>query len=168
MANYTPETPGSEVEFDKPNISDCWSPQPVSGGTGGGSGSEIPPIAEADAGKYLSAGADQTAKWDNTVVFIDSEAAGIKWPDMAGTVVSAEIIAAIQDAFDNHKPLMVLADVAGIGSGVLTMTASALADSRMTFTGILYLLTTYGAVMRVDASTNTVYTSFEEVGVEGN
>lgn len=40
MANYTPETPGSEVEFDKPNIPDCWSPQPVSGGTGGGSGTQ--------------------------------------------------------------------------------------------------------------------------------
>jgi len=26
---YKPETPGSEVEFIKPNIPDCWSPQPV-------------------------------------------------------------------------------------------------------------------------------------------
>ena len=29
MPNYTPETPGSEIEFDKPNIPVCWSPQPV-------------------------------------------------------------------------------------------------------------------------------------------
>nr|DAV41929.1 MAG TPA: hypothetical protein [Caudoviricetes sp.] len=36
MPNYTPETPGSEVEFDKPNIPDCWSPQPVVQETAGG------------------------------------------------------------------------------------------------------------------------------------
>lgn len=29
MANYTPETPGSEVEFDKPNIPNCWGVQPI-------------------------------------------------------------------------------------------------------------------------------------------
>lgn len=27
--NYTPETPGAEVEFTKPKIPDCWEPQPV-------------------------------------------------------------------------------------------------------------------------------------------
>lgn len=26
---YTPETPGASVEFIKPNIPDCWTPQPV-------------------------------------------------------------------------------------------------------------------------------------------
>lgn len=36
MPNYTPETPGSEVEFDKPNILDCWSSQPVVQETAGG------------------------------------------------------------------------------------------------------------------------------------
>lgn len=25
----TPATPGSEIEFIKPNIPDCWGPQPV-------------------------------------------------------------------------------------------------------------------------------------------
>ena len=40
MAVYEPETPGSEVEFDQPNIPACWSTQPVSGGTGGGSGTQ--------------------------------------------------------------------------------------------------------------------------------
>ncbi len=24
-----PETPGAEIELTKPNIPDCWSPQPV-------------------------------------------------------------------------------------------------------------------------------------------
>lgn len=28
-ATYTPETPGASVVFIKPNIPDCWSPQPV-------------------------------------------------------------------------------------------------------------------------------------------
>lgn len=165
MANYTPETPGSEVEFDKPNIPDCWSPQPVSGG---GSGSKIPPIAEDDTGKYLSAGADQTAKWDTPVVFIDSEAAGIKWPDLEWTVVSAETIAALQDAFDNHKPLIMSADVAGVAAGTLMMTATGNAGVVLMFTGILYLSTVYAAVMQVNVSTNTVYTSLEEVSVKGN
>lgn len=41
MANYTPETPGSEVEFDKPNIPNCWGVQPVSGGTGGGGTQDV-------------------------------------------------------------------------------------------------------------------------------
>lgn len=141
---------------------------PGAPGPEGPPGKGVPEITEADAGKYLQAGADGNGKWDSPVVFIDSEAAGIKWPDLEGTVVSAETIAAIQDAFDNHKPLMMSADVAGIGSGVLTMTASALADSLMTFTGILYLLTTYGAVMRVDVSTNTVFTNLGEVSVKGD
>lgn len=110
---------------------------------GGGSGSKIPPIAEDDTGKYLSAGADQTAKWDSPVVFIDSEAAGIKWPDLEGTVVSAETIAAIQDAFDNHKPLIMSADVQGVASGTMMMTATGDYDREnirgMMFTGALYL-----------------------------
>lgn len=25
----TPATPGSDIEFTKPNIPDCWDPQPV-------------------------------------------------------------------------------------------------------------------------------------------
>lgn len=28
-APYTPETPGASVEFIKPNVPDCWTPQPV-------------------------------------------------------------------------------------------------------------------------------------------
>ena len=26
---YKPETPGSGIEFTKPNIPDCWEPQPI-------------------------------------------------------------------------------------------------------------------------------------------
>ena len=40
MANYTPETPGKDVVFDKPNIPDCWEVQPISGETGGGGGTQ--------------------------------------------------------------------------------------------------------------------------------
>lgn len=29
MPTYTPETPGKDIVFDKPNIPECWSPQPT-------------------------------------------------------------------------------------------------------------------------------------------
>lgn len=43
----TPETPGSEVDFAKPNIPDCWTPE-----SGGGSG--LPPVTSDDNGKVLT------------------------------------------------------------------------------------------------------------------
>lgn len=139
-------------------------------GVQGPPGEGIPAITADDAGKYLSAGTDQTAKWDSPVVYIDSEAAGITWSmnKQSISVVSAEVIAAFQDAFDNHKPLVMSANIAGVSNGTLTMTASGTSNQVMTFTGILYLLTTYGAIMQVDVSTNTVFTNLGEVSVKGD
>ena len=111
----------------------------------GPAGEGIPAITAADAGKYLSAGADQTAKWDSPVVFIDSEAAGIKWPvtSSEAAVVTADVMAQFQDAFDNHKPLIMAADVQGVASGTMMMTATGNYDREnirgMMFTGALYL-----------------------------
>lgn len=34
-SSYTPETPGSEITFTKPNIPDCWTPSPVTVATEG-------------------------------------------------------------------------------------------------------------------------------------
>ena len=145
---------------------------PGAPGPEGPPGKGVPEITEADAGKYLQAGADGNGKWDSPVVFIDSEAAGIKWPDQGGTVVSAETIAAIQDAFDNHKPLMMSANVPGVGGGTVMSTATGVYKdgdaSYMMFTGILYLSTVYAETMLVDVSTNTVFTTFKEVSVKGD
>lgn len=134
----------------------------------GPAGEGIPAITASDAGKYLSAGADQTAKWDSPVVFIDSEAAGITWPDLSGSAVSAETIAALQDAFDNHKPLMMSAYVTGIGSGVLMMTAAGGARVRPMFTGILYFSAVYAAMMQVDVNQSTVTTLLGELNIKGD
>lgn len=142
-------------------------------GVQGPPGEGIPAITAADAGKYLSAGADQTAKWDSPVVFIDSEAAGIKWPDLEGTVVSAETIAALQDAFDNHKPLMMSAAFGGI-SGTLTMTASESTGSSSIFTGIIsfpeevFKFDLYGAMLQLNADSSKVSTIIIPINVKGD
>ena len=118
---------------------------PGAPGPEGPPGKGVPEITEADAGKYLQAGADGNGKWDSPVVFIDSEAAGIKWlvtsPETA--VVTADVMAQFQDAFDNHKPLIMSADVQGVASGTMMMTATGDYDREnirgMMFTGALYL-----------------------------
>lgn len=141
---------------------------PGAPGPEGPPGKGVPEITEADAGKYLQAGADGNGKWDSPVVFIDSEAAGIKWPDLGGTVVSAETIAALQDAFDNHKPLMMSANVTGVAAGTLMMTAAGNAGVVLMFTGILYFSTVYAAVMQVNVNQSTVTTLLGELNIKGD
>lgn len=170
--------PGEDGGYYTPSVDDegnlSWTGSqadmpPVAGqNIRGPAGEGIPAITAADAGKYLSAGTDQTAKWDSPVVFIDSEAAGITWPDLSGSAVSAETIAALQDAFDNHKPLMMSAYVTGVGSGVLMMTAAGDAGVGPMFTGILYFSTVYTAVMQVDVNQSTVKTLLGELNIKGD
>ena len=170
--------PGKDGGYYTPSVDDegnlSWTGSqedmpPVAGkNIRGPAGEGIPAITASDAGKYLSAGADQTAKWDSPVVFIDSEAAGIKWPDLSGSTVSAETIAALQDAFDNHKPLMMSANVPGTGNGVLMMTASGDAGVGPMFTGILYFSAVYAAMMQVNVNQSTVTTLLGEINVKGD
>lgn len=147
--------PGKDGGYYTPSVDDegnlSWTGSqedmpPVAGqNIRGPAGEGIPAITASDAGKYLSAGTDQTAKWDSPVVFIDSEAAGITWPvtSSEAAVVTADVMAQFQDAFDNHKPLIMAADVQGVASGTMMMTATGNYDREnirgMMFTGALYL-----------------------------
>lgn len=147
--------PGKDGGYYTPSVDDegnlSWTGSqadmpPVAGkNIRGPAGEGIPAITAADAGKYLSAGAGQTAKWDSPVVFIDSEAAGITWPvtSSGAAVVTADVMAQFQDAFDNHKPLIMAADVQGVANGTMMMTATGNYDREnirgMMFTGALYL-----------------------------
>lgn len=126
----------------------------------GPAGKGVPEIRAGDAGKYLQAGADGNGKWDSPVVFIDSEAAGITWSmgSQSISVVSEEVIAAFQDAFENHKPLVMSANIAGVASGTLTMTASGTSNQAMMFTGALYLEMFFGAALMADPRTRIVAT----------
>ena len=137
---------------------------------GGGSGSGIPPIAEDDTGKFLQAGADG-AQWDSPVVYIDSAAAGISWPDIDGSTVSGATVSALQDAFDNHKPLIMSVAFGGI-SGTLTMTASGGTGSSPIFTGIMYfpedVFDLYGAVLQLNADSSKVTTIIGSLNVKGD
>lgn len=137
---------------------------------GGGSGSGIPPIAEDDTGKFLQAGADG-AQWDSPVVYIDSAAAGISWPDIDGSTVSGATVSALQDAFDNHKPLIMSVAFGGI-SGTLTMTASGGTSSSPIFTGIIYspedVFDLYGAVLQLNADSSKVTTIIGSLNVKGD
>lgn len=47
--NYTPETPGSDITFTKPNIPDCWTPE--GGGGGGGTDSMLIVNLNPETGK---------------------------------------------------------------------------------------------------------------------
>lgn len=163
-------TPGKDGGYYTPSVDDegnlSWTGSqedmpPVAGqNIRGPAGEGIPAITASDAGKYLSAGADQTAKWDSPVVFINSEAAGITWSmgSQSISVVSEEVIAAFQDAFENHKPLVMSANIAGVASGTLTMTASGTSNQAVMFTGALYLKMFFGAVLMANPRTRIVAT----------
>lgn len=133
-------------------------------------GEGVPETAAGDAGKFLQAGADG-GQWDSPVVYIDSAAAGIRWPDIDGSAVSGATVSALQDAFDNHKPLIMSAAFGGI-SGTLTMTASGGTGSSPIFTGILYfpgdVCDLYGAVLQLNADSSKVTTIIGSINVKGD
>lgn len=133
-------------------------------------GEGVPETAAGDAGKFLQAGADG-GQWDSPVVYIDSAAAGISWPDIDGSTVSGATVSALQDAFDNHKPLMMSAAFGGI-SGTLTMTASGGTGSSPIFTGIIYfpedVFDLYGAVLQLNADSSKVTTIIGSLNVKGD
>ena len=120
-------------------------------------------------GKFLKSTGDGQA-WDSTVVYIDSAAAGISWPD-DGSTVSGATVSALQDAFNNHKPLIMSAAFGGI-SGTLTMTASGGTGSSPIFTGIIYfpgdVFDLYGAMLQLNADSSKVTTIIGSINVKGD
>lgn len=138
---------------------------------GGSSGSEIPPIAEDDTGKFLQAGADggQWADAPSDVVYVDSVAEGVNWVSPSPQPVSEDFVSKVQGAYVGHKVLFVRAELAGMTGAMAVTIVGQYGQSGFMYTGAFYMNEAFlGISMIVDTGQHTVIPSmFRLSAVDG-